>query len=245
VKPIDLENHRRRNAGTPGRNGHIPPRAEIVHVLKTHFQEIKDTLDAIPALAIARVAEELLHAKSNGRTVFIIGNGGSAASACHAAVNWQKPNQRNANGGIRAISLADNVSVLTAWANDTGFENVFAAQIVSLARPGDVLIAMSGSGNSVNILRAVRAARETGMVTIGLSGFDGGALARLVDISVVTLWRYPGDDRGLAHGRRPRATVVLASRCGWMAWTKRDEGSRIIQERGGITGLFKDRQIVA
>jgi D-sedoheptulose 7-phosphate isomerase len=112
----------------------------------------------------------------------------STCSATAAA-----PNRRDSLGGVTTISLVDNVALLTAWANDTSFDRVFAAQLESLLQPGDVVIAVSGSGNSSNILQAVEVAREAGAVTVGFSGFDGGALSRMVDISVVV----PCDSQGM------------------------------------------------
>jgi D-sedoheptulose 7-phosphate isomerase len=107
--------------------------------------------------------------------------------------DWQKPNHDGSRGGVKAVSLTDNAALLTAWANDTSFENAFANQLESSLKAGDVVIAVSGSGNSPNVLRAVEAARKCGAVTIGFSGFGGGALAGLVDISVVV----PADHQGL------------------------------------------------
>jgi D-sedoheptulose 7-phosphate isomerase len=126
----------------------------------------------------------MLNARAAGKTVYVFGNGGSAATASHAATNWQKPNHDDDDGGMKAVSLVDNVALLTAWANDTSFENVFAAQLQPVIRAGDVVIAISGSGNSPNVLRAVEVAREAGAVTVGLSGFAGGVLDRTVDISI-------------------------------------------------------------
>lgn len=211
----------------------MPPRAEILHVLKTHFQSMRDALELVPALATARVAEELLRVKADGKTAFIIGNGGSAASACHAAVDWQKPELRDSSGGIRAVSLADNVAVLTAWANDTNFDNAFAAQIKSLAQPGDVLIAISGSGNSANILSAVKAARRAGMVTVGLSGFSGGALADLVDISVVIPSERQGMIEDLHMAIVHALTVVLRHAARAVIDDEVDEEQEITQSAAG------------
>ena len=111
------------------------------------------------------------------RTVFIIGNGGSAATASHFAEGLSHCGHR-----IKALSLADRVPSLTAIANDTGYENVFLTPLVNWLEPGDVVVAISTSGNSENELRAVEYARNAGAVTIGMTGFDGGKLARLVDI---------------------------------------------------------------
>jgi D-sedoheptulose 7-phosphate isomerase len=194
MKPIRLAHHRARREADSGNSlSYILPRAEIVYLLESYFQQVKETLELLPTANVARVAEELLRARAEGKTIYVLGNGGSAATASHAATDWLKPNRRDSLGGITAVSLVDNVALLTAWANDTSFDRVFAAQLESLLQPGDVVIAVSGSGNSPNVLQAVEAAREAGAVTIGFSGFDGGALSRMTDISVVV----PCDSQGM------------------------------------------------
>jgi len=194
MKPMRLANHRaRRAAGNGSSLPSILPRAEIIYLLESYFQQVQETLELLPTANVARVAEELLRARAEEKTIYVLGNGGSAATASHAATDWLKPNRQDSLGGITAVSLVDNVALLTAWANDTSFDNVFAAQLESLLQPGDVVIAVSGSGNSPNILQAVEVAREAGAVTIGFSGFDGGALSRMTDISVVV----PCDSQGM------------------------------------------------
>jgi len=191
MKPIDLEDRRakRRLSGVPG----SVPRAELIRLLHSYVQSLSEALNELPIREVARATEEILRAREEDRTVYIVGNGGSAATASHAVTDWQKPNHDGSRGGVKAVSLTDNAALLTAWANDTSFENAFANQLESSLKAGDVVIAVSGSGNSPNVLRAVEAARKCGAVTIGFSGFGGGALAGLVDISVVV----PADHQGL------------------------------------------------
>ncbi|KKU91244.1 MAG: Sugar isomerase (SIS) [Microgenomates group bacterium GW2011_GWA1_48_10] len=122
--------------------------------------------------------------------ILVIGNGGSAATAAHLACDLAKTvRSRNHHSpmvpGFRAISLPDNVPTLTAWANDFAYDRAFEQEVINLGQKGDVLIAISSSGNSPNILRAVKAAREKGLVTLGISGFGGGKLARLCDQDLV------------------------------------------------------------
>jgi D-sedoheptulose 7-phosphate isomerase len=194
MKPIRLANHRARREAASGNSlTYILPRSEIICLMESYFQQLRETLELLPTANVARVAEELLRARAEEKTIYVLGNGGSAATASHAATDWLKPNRRDSLGGIAAVSLVDNVALLTAWANDTSFDRVFAAQLESLLQPGDVVIAVSGSGNSPNVLQAVEAAREAGAVTIGFSGFDGGALSRMTDISVVV----PCDSQGM------------------------------------------------
>ena len=194
MKPIRLADHRagrRAKGGSP-----LPstlPRDEIIYILETYLREMQEAVDLLPTADVARVAEELLRVRAEHKTVYVLGNGGSAATASHAATDWRKPNKRDSFGGVDTVSLVDNVALLTAWANDTSFDNVFAAQLESLLEPGDVVIAVSGSGNSPNVLRAVAVAREAGAVTVAFSGFDGGRLSRMTDISVVV----PCDSQGM------------------------------------------------
>jgi D-sedoheptulose 7-phosphate isomerase len=186
MRPIDLDERRAKREAAGRRAGALSlSRAELISTLQSYLWTVRETIDALPIGEMARVAEEMLRARAAGNTVYVFGNGGSAATASHAATNWQKPSHDDDEGRMKTVSLVDNVALLTAWANDSSFENVFAAQLRSLLEPGDVVFAISGSGNSPNVLRAVEAARRAGAVTIGLSGFAGGALDRIVDISVV------------------------------------------------------------
>ncbi len=120
-----------------------------------------------------------------GRRAVFCGNGGSAASASHLPADFQKNMFLHGGRPWECLSLVDSVPLLTAWSNDTEYGNVFAAQARTWLRPGDLLVAISGSGNSPNILAAVEAAHEAGAVTLGWSGFGGGTLAKLAQHNVV------------------------------------------------------------
>jgi len=124
----------------------------------------------------------LWHAYQVGSTVFVIGNGGSAATASHLAQDLAKGTRRTLDQKrrVRALALTDSAPFLTAYGNDDGYEFVFEQQLRNHARPGDVLIAISGSGNSPNILCAVKWAKRNGLTTLGITGFDGGKLRRMV-----------------------------------------------------------------
>lgn len=132
---------------------------------------------------VQALADRLITARAENQSIFIIGNGGSATTASHMATDLGVGLAKY-DAGVRAISLVDNVSVVTATANDVTFEDVFAAQLRLLGNRDDVLIAISASGNSPNILCAVEAARALKMTVVALSGFDGGALATSADISI-------------------------------------------------------------
>jgi D-sedoheptulose 7-phosphate isomerase len=130
---------------------------------------------------IGRVVEHLRRARDEGATIYVAGNGGSAAIATHLVNDLGKATKQSGRRPVRAMCLSDNVSWLTALANDEGYERVFSGQLENFAQPGDVLIVISTSGNSPNVVAAVDYARAHGMVTVGVVGFDGGAVKDRVD----------------------------------------------------------------
>ena len=152
--------------------------------IEHYWRTLTDVMLAMPFDAIARATEQLLDCYSRGSTVFLLGNGGSAATATHFACDLAKGTQAAKLPAFRVISLNDNISLLTAWANDTSYERVFAEQLAALVRPHDVLVAISASGNSPNVLEAARVARASDAITIALTGEAGGKLARLVDLAI-------------------------------------------------------------
>lgn len=131
--------------------------------------------------ALARVVERLRAARDRGATIYIAGNGGSAATATHLVNDLGKATKRSGRQPMRVMCLSDNVSWLTALANDEGYERVFTGQLENFARAGDVLVVISASGNSPNLVDAVGHARAHGLTTIGIVGFDGGRLKGMVD----------------------------------------------------------------
>lgn len=133
-------------------------------------------LDAISA--IARVLET---AERDGKQVFVMGNGGSAATASHIATDWSKTAERKGERLLRCISLNDNVAFMSAIANDLGYEEVFVRQLRNLLNKGDAVVLISGSGNSPNMIKAAQYAKEVGATTIGMTGFAGGGLRKMVD----------------------------------------------------------------
>ena len=141
-------------------------------------------LAALDLHAVDHMADELLAARLRGATIFIAGNGGSSATAAHWVNDLAKATRRADQPPMRVMNLTDNVPWLTALANDEGYDRVFAGQLENLAREGDVLVVISASGNSPNILRAIELANASGLVTMGLLGFDGGAALSLLDTAV-------------------------------------------------------------
>lgn len=158
---------------------------KTVSMIQGYFSTINLALNALPVEKVAEVVAALETARTRRNRIYVFGNGGSAATASHFACDLAKGTLCSGKPGMRVMALTDNTPVFSAWANDTGYENVFSEQLKELIEPGDVAVAISGSGNSVNVLEGVRVANEHGATTIGLSGFNGGKLAELVDISIV------------------------------------------------------------
>jgi D-sedoheptulose 7-phosphate isomerase len=151
----------------------------------TYLNQMQQIIAALPIEQIRRAGEILLQARRRGIQVFTLGNGGSAANASHIACDLSKSCIRDDLPRFRVISLVDNVPLATAWANDTSYENIFAAQLENLLLPGDLVIALSGRGRSANVLHAVRLALRKRATVIGLTGFDGGTLKELADPCIV------------------------------------------------------------
>jgi D-sedoheptulose 7-phosphate isomerase len=152
--------------------------------IHTYLSDLQATLDRLPRERIEHVVHLLHEARLRRQHVFILGNGGSASTASHFVCDLAKNTRRAGWPGFRVIGLTDNMAILTAYANDDGYERVFAEQLISLVQAGDVVIAISTSGNSPNVLEAVEAANAHGATTIGFTGFSGGRLASLVQWNV-------------------------------------------------------------
>jgi len=150
-----------------------------------YITSLQPMLAGLAGEDLVRVESVLLRARSEGRMIFIIGNGGSAATASHMANDLNKGAAVPGQPRFRALALTDNVPLITAWANDTHYGNIFVEQMANFFEPGDVLVAISGSGNSPNVITAVEWAARNGAVTIGFTGGDGGRLRHVVDCPVV------------------------------------------------------------
>jgi D-sedoheptulose 7-phosphate isomerase len=151
----------------------------------SYLEELRGTIQKLPVRTINRLARAFLEAYDNGRTIFLFGNGGSAALASHMACDLGKGTAPTAGKRLRAVALTDNVALITAWANDSRYEDIFAEQLGNLLQPGDIAVGISASGNSPNILAALNAARRVGVITAGITGFQGGKMLSLCDICVV------------------------------------------------------------
>ena len=162
----------------PGRNG-------AKGVINDFLAEACAVLERVDLSDVEAAVSLLVGAHRRQGTVFAVGNGGSAATASHLASDLVRSTQQSGGPALRAFSLSDNVPQLTAWANDACFQESFAAQLRAYARPGDVLVAISASGNSPNILAAVKQARNMDLAVIALTGFGGGRLRGLADAALV------------------------------------------------------------
>lgn len=171
--------------GPFGKHGRCPVHSYYVERADAYVAALRDVLARLDTVTIEAIGDVLWQARERARTAFIIGNGGSAATAAHMATDLCKVTAVDGQPGVRAVSLPDNVALLTAWSNDAGYERSFAGPLAAYLRPQDVLIAISASGRSPNVLEATRLATRMGAVTIGLTGFGGGELATLAQIALV------------------------------------------------------------
>jgi D-sedoheptulose 7-phosphate isomerase len=152
----------------------------LYHYISDHI----NLVEQLPLHLVEQVLKVLREARFKGSQIFTMGNGGSAATASHFVCDLAKNTRKGNLPPFRVYGLADNLPILMAYANDEGYENVFAQQLVNQVRPGDVVIAFSCSGNSPNVIRAVEVAKENAAKTIAFTGFDGGRLGKMVDINI-------------------------------------------------------------
>ena len=150
---------------------------------KEYFDRVRDEIDRLDLGEVEALADAIFERYESGRFVYIIGNGGSGANASHLCEDLGKSTVLDfeSQKRLKVLSLTDNTPYILAWANDTSYDRVFVEQLKNFGEPGDLLIAISGSGNSANILRAVEWANEHGIETFGVAGFDGGKLKRSAD----------------------------------------------------------------
>lgn len=154
--------------------------------VRGYFAAYQSVLEKMPYAEIERVIALLVQVREEARSVYLFGNGGSAELASHFACDLGKGIPRgNETKLFRVISLCDNIPLMTAWANDKSYDSIFSEQIKNLMVPGDIAIAISGSGNSPNVLRALETARGMGGTTLGLTGFRGGKLKNLCDYCMI------------------------------------------------------------
>ncbi len=153
--------------------------------VRDYLTTLQELIDDVSVDDIARVVDELVRVYEAGGRLVLCGNGGSASTASHLVCDLSKNIYLDGGKPFEVIALTDSPALLSAWGNDTEFANVFAGQARTWLRPGDVLLAISASGNSPNIVKVIEAAHEVGAVTIGFSGCGGGRLAEMAQINLV------------------------------------------------------------
>ena len=152
--------------------------------IDNYFNLLKQSVDGLDRKAIISFVDLLLEARKNGNNIYIMGNGGSASTASHFTCDFNKGLSYKKDIRFKMICLNDNIATMLAYSNDLGYENVFVEQLKNFLKKDDVVIGISGSGNSKNILNAIEYANDLGAKTVGLTGFDGGKLKDIVDISI-------------------------------------------------------------
>lgn len=194
-------------------NAPVSTQVDQLHDLfvEQYMQKFRDALACVSAEAIASANAAMLAAFERKSWVFIAGNGGSASAASHFACDLEKTvcgkDPRRTRERFRVHSLVDNVARLTAWANDETYDCVFSEPLVNQASKGDVLVVITASGNSPNIVAALETARGLGMTTIGCLGFDGGKAMALCDVPLLV----PTRDYGIVEGVHGMLTHVMTA----------------------------------
>ena len=152
-----------------------------------YLELLRDSASTLDCEKIDLIAKLLYQAYEQDKTIFLFGNGGSASLASHFACDLSKgtSDQKSIRRRLRVLAFTDNLPTITAWANDSSYDDIFAEQLQPFVRPGDVVVAVSCSGNSQNVLKALRLAKAAGAITIGLGGFEGGRMKSLCDSCLV------------------------------------------------------------
>jgi D-sedoheptulose 7-phosphate isomerase len=171
------------------------PLSELAVFAADYARRLASALSAHDWADVARLAEDLRDCRDSGRQVFLCGNGGSAGNAIHLANDFLYGISKTFGVGLRVSALPANSSVITCLANDVGYDAIFSAQLAVQARHGDVLIALSGSGNSPNIVKALEQAKSMGVKTYAILGYGGGKAKAMADVPI----HFPVDDMQLSE----------------------------------------------
>jgi len=159
-------------------------RTNATQYIREYLTKLSGTLSRVNTADIEDIIELLAKSRELGRKIFICGNGGSAATASHFACDLAKGAAGDGTRPFKVIPLTDCIPLITAWANDTDYSMIFSMQLEPLIEEDDVVIAISGSGNSANVVKAVETANLHGACTVGITGFDGGMVRQLANYSV-------------------------------------------------------------
>jgi D-sedoheptulose 7-phosphate isomerase len=152
--------------------------------IQSYITNLWSTINLVSHEKISQVISILHQARIEKRQIFIMGNGGSASTASHFVCDLGKNTRKEDWPNYRVLGLTDNMAIFSAYANDEGYSKVFVQQLASFVEPEDVVIGISASGNSLNVLEAIRYANEAGAITVGFTGFDGGKLGEMVQVQV-------------------------------------------------------------
>lgn len=153
--------------------------------IRTYFRDLTGLVSELPYNSITQIVSIFLNAFAEQRTVYVFGNGGSAASASHLMCDINKGASPGEGKRPRVMALTDNASLITAWANDFGYERIFSEQLKTFIKPRDVAFAISTSGDSTNVLLALEVARQSGAMAVGLGGCQGGQMKSLCDVCAI------------------------------------------------------------
>lgn len=154
-------------------------------LISEYFDTTINVLSNVDQDMVASAIEEIIKAFLQGKKIFTCGNGGSAYAASHYITDWNKMTLVHTGKPFKGYSLCDNIGIITAYANDMSYDEIFAKQLETLGEQGDLLIVISGSGNSPNVISVVKKAKELEITTLGILGFGGGKAAQLVDQAVI------------------------------------------------------------
>jgi D-sedoheptulose 7-phosphate isomerase len=150
-----------------------------MNVVESYIEQLRNALSNIEMKELINVASVLEHARTNGKNIFIFGNGGSGATASHFACDINKGVSSEKQSRFKVVCLNDNIPTLLAYSNDVGYDVVFVEQLKNFMASGDIVIGISASGNSPNVIKAIEYANQNDAVTVGITGFDGGVLKKI------------------------------------------------------------------
>lgn len=194
-----------------------------IHHFKSYAAKLSEVLASFDWDPVSVLTKELYACWQEGRQVFIAGNGGSGGNANHISNDFIYPISKALGSGIRMHSLSENPSILTCLANDEGYDSVFSHQLAVLARPKDVLIVLSGSGNSPNILKALEHAKRMDVKSYAILGYSGGKAKSLVDVPI----HFAIDDMQIAEDCQTIVFHMIMQHL----FSRRDEVSKILEAK--------------
>ena len=157
---------------------------ETQQTIENYLALVKDTIDKLDRVQIEKTVEAFMRVYDSGNTIYIFGNGGSAASATHATGDLVKGASFGLEKRFRVMSLVDNLPALMAIANDVSYDDIFVEQLKNFIKPGDLVVGISGSGNSVNVVKAMEYAKKMGVQSVAFCGYKGGKISTIADIII-------------------------------------------------------------